>query len=162
MFCPRCNTQNESEQKYCRQCGLPLGSIRVALEGHAEEAFSKYQKGGGALSAGAITLIVCVLIALLNSFLSSEPRNYGALINLLIGLLVALPLIITGLVRLSRAERLLKGKDLAIPLIRGQTDEPELLPPASHKIDPLAESMSAQNSVTEQTTLKLKRGAEHR
>ena len=161
MFCPRCNTQNESEQKYCRQCGLPLSSIRLALEGRAEEALSKYKKGGRALSAGTIILIVCVLIALLNFFLSSEPRNYGVLINLLIGLLVALPMIITGLVRVSRAERLLKDKDLAIHLIRGQTDESALLPPASHKIDPLAESLSVQNSVTEQTTLKLERGAEH-
>ena len=83
MYCPRCNTQNESEQKYCRQCGLPLTSIGLALEGRIDEALLEYQKGGGALSAAAVILMVCVLVALLNFFLSSEPRSYGVLINLI-------------------------------------------------------------------------------
>ena len=161
MYCPRCNIQNKSEEKYCRQCGLPLGSVRLALEGRAEEATSQYKKGGGSLSAGAIILTVCVLIALLNFFLSSEPRNYGVLINLLIGLLVALPMIVAGLVRVSRAERLLKDKGLAISLVGKQTDEPALLSPADHQNDLPVESLSSPNSVTEQGTLKLKRGAEH-
>ena len=162
MYCPRCNTQNEWEQKYCRRCGLPLGGIRLGLEGHTEEALSNYKKGGGALSAGNIILVVCVSVALLNFFLSSGPRNYGVLVNLLIGLLVGLPMIIIGLVRVSRAERLLKGEGFAAPLIREKTDGAEFLPPAGHKIDPLAESLSPSASVTEQTTLKLKRGTECR
>lgn len=159
MYCPRCNTENESEQKYCRQCGLQLIGIRLALEGRAEEALTEYKKGGGALSAAAVILMVCVLVALLNFFLSSEPRSYGVLINLLIGVLVALPMVIAGLVRVSRAGRLL-SEDSAPPLINKQTDGPEFLPPASHKIDPLAEGWSRPGSVTEQTTHKLKRGAE--
>lgn len=162
MYCPRCNTQNEPEQAYCRHCGLSLSGVRLAIEGRAEETLSGYKKGAGAISAGAMILVVCVLIALLNLFLSSEPRNYGVLINLLIGLLVALPMIITGVVRVSRAGRLLTGKDSAAHLIREQTDEPALLTSDTRRIAPLAEGLSAHNSVTEQTTLKLKRGKEPR
>lgn len=156
MFCPLCNTQNESEQGYCRQCGLSLSSVRLAISGRAEEALSRYKKGGGALSAGAMILAVCVLIALLNFFLSSGPRNYGMLINLLIGLLVALPMIVSGMMRVSRAGGLLKDEDIAVRQISGRTDNPASLPPGTRQIDPLAESSSARNSVTEQTTLKLK------
>lgn len=164
MYCPRCNTQNESKQKYCRQCGLPIIGIQLALEGRIDEALAEYKKGGGALSAAAVILMVCVLVALLNFFLSSEPRSYGMLINLLIGVLVALPMLIAGLVRVSRAGRLMRDKDedVAIPLKEKQTDDPKFLPPASHKIDPLAEGWSRQASVTEHTTHKLKRGAERR
>lgn len=156
MFCPLCNTQNESEQGYCRQCGLSLSSVRLAISGRAEEALSRYKKGGGALSAGAMILAVCVLIALLNFFLSSGPRNYGVLINLLIGLLVALPMIVSGMMRVSRAGGLLKDEDIAVRQISERTDNPTSLPPGTRQIDPLAESSSARNSVTEQTTLKLK------
>ena len=164
MYCPSCNTQNESEQKYCRQCGLPLSGIRLALEGRAAEALTEYKKGGGALSAAAVILMVCVLVALLNFFLSSEPRSYGVLINLLIGVLVALPMVIAGLVRVSRAGRIMRDQDedVAIPLKGKQPDGAGILPPASHKIDTLAEGWSRQASVTEHTTHKLKRGAEHR
>lgn len=158
MFCPLCSTHNESQQGYCRQCGLSLGGVRLAVSGRAEEALSRYKKGGGALSGGTIVLIVCVLIALMNFFLSSGPRNYGVLINLLIGLLVALPLIISGMVRVSRAGGLLKDEDLAIRQMRGQTDEPAPLPPGTGRIVPPAGSSSAGDSVTEQTTLRLKRG----
>ena len=160
MYCPRCSARNQSEEKYCRQCGLPLGGVRLALEGRAEEAASQYKKGGGLLSAGAIILAVCVLIALLNFFLSSEPGSYGVLINLLIGLLVALPMIVAGMVSVSRAERLLNDKGLKVSLTGEQTDEPALLPPAGRQSDLPVESLSSPNSVTEQITLKLKRAAE--
>lgn len=160
MYCPRCNTQNESEQTYCRQCGLQLGGVRLALEGRAAEAASQYKKGGGALSAGALILTVCVLVALLNFFWSSEPRNYGILINLLVGLLVATPIIVAGLVRVSRAERLLKDKVSGGSLTGRPTHGPASLNPASHQNHIPVESSSSPNSVTEQTTLKLKRGAE--
>ena len=160
MYCPRCNTQNKSEEKYCRQCGLPLGSVRLALGGRAEEAASRYKKGSGSLSAGAIILAVCSLVALLNLFLGSEPRNYGVLINLLVGLLVASPMIVAGLVRVSRAERLLKDKGSALSLAGEQTDGPAPLPAAGHRDDLPGESLSPPHSIAERTTLKLERGAE--
>jgi hypothetical protein len=157
MFCPLCNTLNESEQAYCRQCGLSLGGVRLAISGRAGEALSRYQKGGGALSAGAVVLVVCVLIAVLNFFLSSEPRNYGTLINLLVGLVVALPLIIVGAARVSRAGALLKDDGATAGQIRGPAGEPASLPPETRRIDPPAESPAAGNTVTEQTTLELNR-----
>jgi hypothetical protein len=161
MFCPICSTQNEAGRGYCRQCGLSLGGVRLAVSGRAGEALSRYKKGGGALSAGAAVLVVCVLIAILNFFLSSEPRNYGTLINLLVGLAVALPMIIVGMARLSRAGAALNDGDATAGQVRGQVGEPASLPPDTRKLDPvaegLAESLTAGNTVTEQTTLKLKR-----
>lgn len=156
MFCPLCNTENEAGRGYCRQCGLSLGGVRLAVSGRAGEALSRYKKGGGVLSAGAVVLAVCVLIAVLNFFLSSEPRNYGTLINLLVGLIVALPMIIIGMARLSRAGTLLKDDGATTGQIKGRAGEPASLPPETRRIAPLAESSSAGNTVTEQTTLKLK------
>lgn len=158
MFCPLCSTENEAGRGYCRQCGLPLGGVRLAVSGRAGEALSRYRQGGGALSAGAVVLAVCVLVAVLNFFLSSEPRNYGTLINLFVGLVVALPMIIIGMARLSRAGALLKDDGAPNGQIRGQAGEPASLPPGTRKIDPLAASSSAGDTVTEQTTLKLRRG----
>lgn len=160
MFCPLCNTENEAGRGYCRQCGLSLGGVSLAVSGRAGEALSRYKKGAGALSAGALVLVICVTIAVLNFFLSSEPRNYGTLINLLVGLVVALPMIIVGTARVSRAGALLKDDkdDGATHQIRGRADEPASLPPGTRKLDPLAESPSAANTVTEQTTLKLRKG----
>lgn len=158
MFCPLCNTENEAGQGFCRQCGLSLGGVRLAVSGRAGEALLKYKKGGGALSAGTMVLVVCVLIAILNFFLSSEPRNYGTLINLLVGLVVALPMIIVGTARVSRAGALLKDDGATTGQIRGLADGPASLPPETRKIAPLAESSSAGDTVTEQTTLKLGRG----
>jgi hypothetical protein len=158
MFCPLCSTENEAGQGYCRQCGLSLGGVRLAVSGRAGEALSRYKKGGGALSAGAVVLAVCVMVAILNFFLSSEPRNFGTLINLLVGLAVALPMIIVGAARVSRAGAMLKGDGATDGQISGRAGEFAALPPETRHSDPVAGSPSAANTVTEQTTLKLRRG----
>lgn len=37
MFCPHCGSENKLE-KYCRQCGLSLTAVRLALDGRIDEA----------------------------------------------------------------------------------------------------------------------------
>lgn len=157
MFCPLCSTENEAGRGYCRQCGLPLGGVRLAISGRAGEALSRYKQGGGALSAGAVVLAVCVLVAVLNLFLSSEPRNYGTLINLLVGLVVALPVIVIGMARVSRAGALLKDDGATAGQIRGQAEHPTSLPPDARTVALPADRSPAGSTVTEQTTLKLRR-----
>jgi len=34
IFCPRCATENASDQSYCRQCGLGLSGIQWVLDGN--------------------------------------------------------------------------------------------------------------------------------
>ena len=157
MFCPKCSAQNETEQKYCRQCGLPLTIVNLALEGRVDEALAQYKKGGGALSGGTITLGLCLIGALINLILIPGPWNgYAVLANSIIGLVIALPMIITGHVRLSRAKRLLSSEDHTHLLIKAESHRTaELLPPAS-VTDSLLSPMPIPGSVTEQTTLNLK------
>ena len=45
MFCPRCGTENNLEKRYCRHCGQPLSSVRLALEGRVDLAITTLQKG---------------------------------------------------------------------------------------------------------------------
>jgi uncharacterized membrane protein YvbJ len=45
MFCPQCGTENNLEQKCCRQCGQQVTDARIALRGDADEALKRYQKG---------------------------------------------------------------------------------------------------------------------
>src|ERR1041384_5229288 len=112
MYCPRCGAQNKAEQKYCRQCGLPLTIVRLALEGQADKAIEKYKKGRDSISGGVITLSLCSIGALINILLTPNPWNlYLATLNLVLGLLIAIPMVITGYKRLSQADRLVRMKD---------------------------------------------------
>jgi predicted amidophosphoribosyltransferase len=36
MLCPACGTQNELNQRYCRQCRKALTAVRIILGGNAE------------------------------------------------------------------------------------------------------------------------------
>src|ERR1041385_9031692 len=107
MFCPRCSTDNNLEQKYCRKCGLQLTAARMALQGTIDEALVKYKRGARLVSGGSLFLILSALVALVNVFLNSMPWNYGVIINLVIGLTVTVPIISAGLMRLRSAQRAL-------------------------------------------------------
>ncbi len=111
MFCPQCGAENNLEQKYCRQCGQQVTDARIVVRGGAEEALTRYQKGARLLSAGSIFLLFSVLAALANSLSRPGPRNYAVIINLLIGLIITGPMIVTGIARLRCARRALRLKD---------------------------------------------------
>jgi hypothetical protein len=111
MFCPRCSAENNLEQKYCRQCGLQLTAARIALHGGVDEALARFWRGEGLVAGGSVFLVLSVLAVLANIFLNSGPWNYAVIINLLIGLIVTVPMITTGMVRLRRARRTLQLKD---------------------------------------------------
>ena len=105
MYCPKCSAQNETEQKYCRQCGLPFTVLNLALEGRVDEAVENYKKSGGSLSFSTIILALCLLGALINLLLIPGPWNvYAVVANSIVGLVIALPMIIAGHVRLSACQ----------------------------------------------------------
>ena len=142
MYCPKCNAQNETEQKYC-------------LEGRVDEAMAQYKKGGDSLSGSTITLGLCLIGALINLLLVPAPWNvYAVVANSIIGLVIALPMIIAGHVRLSRAKRLLSSEDPSHHLVNAKSYRTAtLLPPAT---DPLLSPVPIPSPVTEHTTLNLK------
>jgi len=38
MFCPQCGSENNLEKNYCRQCGLTLSTVRLAMDGRVDNA----------------------------------------------------------------------------------------------------------------------------
>lgn len=157
MYCPKCSAHNETGQKYCRQCGLPLIMLQLALEGKVDEALAKYKKGGGALSGSTFILGLCLFGALINLFLIPGPWNgYAVVANSIVGLVIALPMIIAGHVRLSRARRLLSSEDQDHHVIKTASHRTATLIPPSNVTDPLVSPVPIPGSVTENTTLNLK------
>ena len=157
MFCPQCGAENSLEQKYCRRCGLQLTAARISLQGGAGEALKKHKKGEVLLSSGAVTLVIFIIAAVTNIFLDSGP--VAVLINLLLGLGIAVPLMTTGFLQLRSAGQTLNPKNEPRQLAADQSSRRELTPSA-YSTDGLLSPIKVPDSVTEQTTLHLKSPAE--
>lgn len=155
MFCPRCATENKPEQRYCRQCGLTLPSVKLALEGHVDEAIEKLKKSKTALEWGFIILIIGLLNAGINVLLHAWQ---SAIFSGVIGLLAGKVLILIALLRIWRADKLLNltGKKIEPAALAGPEPAEAALPPAPIT-EELKRAPSRPASVVEQTTLKLKR-----
>ncbi len=155
MFCPKCGTNNNPEQKYCRQCGQQLTATRVALEGGFDQALDKLKKGENALSSGVVTFAIFFCIAIVSIFLGSldrSPNYVSALINLALGILFGFPAIVIGLLRIRRANTLLGGEAQPKALPSGQeVVQLRQAPPT----DPALSSHHIPTSVTEHTTINL-------
>lgn len=155
MFCPRCATENKLEQRYCRQCGLTLPAVKLALEGQVDEAAMNLKKSKTALEWGLIIVVLGLLNAGLNALLHAwQP----AIISGVIGLLIGKALILFAMLRIWRANKLLnppekKGKPI---LTQSEYVEATALPPAPITED-LRERPARPFSVVENTTINLKR-----
>ena len=154
MFCPRCGAQNETQAGYCRQCGQALTTVRRALDGRTEEAIASFYKGTEWVASGLLTLGIFVVVGIVAAL------GFGvaaALFDLVLGLLVAGPMIFSGFRRLTRAQRLLPALDEAArALPAGAPAQAARLP--SPQVDTTNElpAPPRPGSVTEGTTLKLK------
>ncbi|MGA9772797.1 MAG: zinc ribbon domain-containing protein [Blastocatellia bacterium] len=148
MFCPKCGTQNLIEQKYCRACGHKLAAHIAALEGRTDDVSIPLNKGSQFVAIGLIVTGIVKLNLLANFFFRSDAT--GIIINLLILLLIAVPLITIGMIRISQARRALNPKAKADDKAITAADLNQL--PAAADTD---RSISIP-SVTEHTTLELK------
>ena len=152
MFCPQCGVQNELNQGYCRQCGQPLRSIQLALEKRVDEVAAKFKNAEDLLGTGLVIFFV-VFVGALGSLILSGAIPF--VFSIIIGFLISFPLVVIGLVRVDRLRRLLNPQE--------ENSEP-LLPPQSEPAAALADtrttnqlSFGSPNSVTEDTTAKLKK-----
>jgi len=154
MFCPRCGTENDLEQGYCRQCGQSLTDVRLALQGAATESLAKLKSSAQVMNGGIATLavftLVAVIITLLGIALGQPTLSTIAMINAAFGALIGLPLVIVGKSRVRRATQLLSGSPETRALDVERRNEAITSCPQSDF------NRLAPSSVTENTTLDLK------
>ncbi len=164
MFCPRCSAQNKQEQKFCRNCGLSLPSVRLALEGKIDKAAAELNQSYNNLGNAVGTLGFFIIGALINFFL----WDWGVLINLVLGVLITIGWFRKGFKQVERVLKTLQGKEQeqgAGPAIASTTQpasqvEPtsqaELALPAVPDTDPIL-TPPAPGSIAEHTTFELTR-----
>jgi hypothetical protein len=165
MFCPRCSAQNRLEQKFCRNCGLSLSSVRLAVEGKVDEAKAELKRSADNLGPAAWTLGFFILASLGSAFFS---KDWGVVIKLVLGALITVGWFYKGFKQAGRALEALEVKeqeqsaDSAIAST-GQsiseaapTSQAELSLPAVPDTDPIF-APPAAGSIAEHTTFELKR-----
>ena len=156
MFCPQCGAENSLDQKYCRRCGLQLAASRISLQGGVGPALARHRQGEVMFASGGGTLVIFVLAALANIFLNAGAWNYAVLINLFLGLVIAVPLMAAGFVHMRRAGRTLHPKGEPDQLAGDQSDGARLFTSSAYSTDPLLPPMRTPDSVTEETTVNLR------
>ena len=154
MFCAKCGTENLIEQKYCRQCGHQLAGHRVAFEGNFETAAANLKKGEDSVGTGLVILGICALNILANWLLGGDA--VGILINLAIGLAVAVPFMIIGLLRLERANKVFNLTEKPTTKVIEESKASAIEMPPAPITDRSLSTAEAPQSVTENTTLDLK------
>ena len=115
MLCPQCGSENNLEQSYCRQCGLTLSSVRVALEGGLLEAMEKIKNARKMLRNGAGIISMSILILILGHLIGAIGGTFLILTPvdlLMVGMitLIGVPLVIKGTLGIERANNLLSGE----------------------------------------------------
>jgi hypothetical protein len=145
VFCPRCSTENSFEQRYCRQCGLSLPAVNLALAGCIDEALSKLKKGSSYFSGGVVVLIIGLLNALVNGYFAAWQ---SAVFSAALGSVIGVPLIAAGIARVRSAKRLLNPEESEEGL-KGLAKAGEESSKALHPKQPISVL------VTEGTTMKL-------
>jgi len=155
MFCPRCASENETHLSYCRRCGQALTDVRLALEHKATEALEKLRSGRKLTNGGVATMtafiLIAVLITILGIAIGAPSLSTIAMINVVLGAIVGVPLILVGQVRVRRATRLLSEGPT-------QPRDPDLSGQRREEL-PTGSALAAPGSVTENTTLDLKDAA---
>lgn len=149
MYCPDCATLNDTPTRYCRKCGRSLIGVQLALDGSVEDAIAKFKKSEDLLGIGLLVFALIMLGALLMLFFDG-PRTFSFIV--IFGLIVCLPIVLTGLIEVDRVGRLLEGS--ADPKPIGPANQTDKALPA-RTTDPLEIRPEFQGSVTDRTTLHL-------
>ena len=150
MFCPKCATENQPEQKYCRRCGQPLAGVHLALEGRVDEAIKTLRIGEKTPRVKYVLLAIAFVLlsgTMARALRTGVPLTFllAPVWGLLLGLLIGLS---RRAFRLRRVKRLLDAEVGFKSLTADAAARAEL---------PIASSAPRPTpvSVTENTTLDL-------
>jgi len=150
MHCPYCGTLNDAQPRYCRKCGRSLTAVQLALAGRVDEAIAKFRKSQDLLVMGLFAFAICMFAAFI--LLGSRgPLLFSFVV--ILALLVSVPLVLTGLIKLNRVRRLLDAADTKSKQITSGNAADTALPGRS--TDPLEFVPEPRGSVTDRTTLHL-------
>ena len=157
IFCPRCATENGTEQKYCRQCGQSLFGIQWVLDGNLTEVQRRLEAGekwAGVGNSILITFIsIAVTIAGLDVALGIHVLSAIAMANVLVGALIGLPFVFVGYSKVSKAKRLMSEAEAnQHPAIQGHTEK-QLPAAETAELPPT----HGRPSITEHTTVHVTR-----
>ena len=150
MHCPDCGTLNENQPRYCRKCGRSLVALQLALDGRVDEAIAKFKKSEDLLGAGLLIFSLFAAGALLMLF-TEGPRPFS--FGIIFGLIICVPLVLTGLIKVDRVRRLLESSGTEVKELGTQQRANNALPARS--TDPLEIVPEMMGSVTDRTTLHL-------
>ena len=151
MYCPDCGTINENRPSFCRKCGRSLTGVHLAVDGRVDEAITKFKKSEDLLATGLVIFTVFVFGALVSLFLTGV---YPFAISIGLGLIICVPIVLLGLIRIDRVRRLLDPGEKQ-RLIEQAEENRNFLPPAP-TTDALPTGPVAPDSVTDHTTVNLK------
>lgn len=145
MFCPQCATENELKQSYCRQCGQPLIAVRQAIEGRTEQAIASLKSSKNPLLGGLFGFVIYLIITLLSLF-TGGAIGFSNAASAAVLLVLILPFLLLGVIRIWRASRVLISED---------DPKPEALPAGGHPGVLNMGKPTLEISATENTTKKL-------
>jgi uncharacterized membrane protein YvbJ len=155
MFCPRCNTNNNMEQKFCRHCGLPLTSVQLALKGNVDEAINMLKKGNKPLAGSLIALSLYCLITII-TIATNGRAGFQNMLSAVIFLAATIPFLIIGIKRYSYVNRLLNSQKQSKRITDGQPEQSDFPLPAGSMKELSISKPSNTGLGTEDTTQNLK------
>jgi hypothetical protein len=160
MFCPECGTENDSQQGFCRHCGLPLAGARLALERRFDQLLVEIEASRLSLRRARTFVIAGLIWAVFAAlfFLFSSPFTTGlasSIIAICIFLSLAAVFAVKSFKRINVAHRHLSAKEEASgPLLGGGAAERAALSQESARND-IDAVVQVPNSIAEHTTLDL-------
>jgi hypothetical protein len=156
MFCPRCGTENDLAQRFCRKCGQSLSSVRLVLEGRVDEATAALETEQKPAQyrvriAASAFLILTALAAIFSGHRFGLKNLDSAAILLILALLVFMRLA----AKTRRVARLLDPDEQLTNLPLYQSGNSDAVLPEARTVARSNPTVPAPLSVTEQTTLEL-------
>ena len=148
MFCPKCAAENDVDKSYCRKCGQPLTAVRLALEGRIDEAI-KTVEGDKNLTGYRFRIGIAglVILASILTILTGVQIGFKNIQSAALVLILVMIFFLHLSRNYHRVARLLDAGEQLTPNLSSS-------PGGQNQ---LREETNIPASITEQSTLELKR-----
>ena len=153
MFCPQCGSENDADKKFCRSCGQPLSSVRLALDGRVDAAI-KMSEGEQRLTPYRIRIgigIFLILVGILTIFTGGR-IGFSNIQSAALILILMMAFFIYVSRKSHRIARALNSSDQTPGLDRADSDATSIRGAGPPILKPAPNS-----SVTDHETIKLNR-----